>query len=75
MYTHTNRQHNYLTKLHTCMASTIPYQTECQLYRTHLALVYAVATVTGRKFKIGGDSDVTASETSAIACAFVYDFS
>ena len=59
----------------TCMATTIPYQTECQLYRTHLALVQVVATVTGSKFKIGGDSDVTASETSAIACAFVCDFS
>ena len=59
----------------TCVATTIPYQTECQLYRTHLALVQVVATVTGSKFKIGRDSNVTASETSAIACAFVCDLS
>ena len=45
------------------------------MYWAHLALVQVVATVTGSKFKIGGDSDVTASETSAIACAFDCDFS
>ena len=52
MYTHTNRQHNYFTLLNTCMATTILYQTEYQLYRTNLALVHVVATITGNKFTI-----------------------
>ena len=75
MHTLTNRQHNYFTLLHTCMAISILYQTEYQLYWTHLALVHVVATVTGSKFEIGGDSDFTASETSVIACAYVCNFS
>ena len=72
MYTHTNRLHNYFTLLH-MRGSTLPYQTECQLHRTHLALVHVVATVTGSKFKIGGDSDVYCFRDISYRC-FVCDF-